>query len=454
MRQHAFYSIAIFAGLMAQGNAAPPVRLTVDAATKSIPLGQTAKVTIGLRDAYNNIARAQKDYRVMLQLSLGNAPLSQQRVLIRAGQDSAVAEVTPSKSGIILVRASHPELREDAIYIQVRASSRQKAAGYVRLASFVEQAPIRMQEAPSSSLELQVVNTVAGAKLSANGKDALRIQAFLSGGVAPVDLTVRLSCSAGQLAPEPFVIAKNLDYGEIFLTSQKPGTVQVKFVDVKPPNIVKVTERGDANVVFEQAVTLHLVASPPTIPLGSSAELQIAFWDLQNTETPLDQPRDVHLTIMSGLGDFNKNPVRIEKGQSSGSATFTPRKPAHTRISAAAFGASAEPVQLNVSTPVGTLAAAGIGGIIGGLLAAIRRKQTDRRSLTFRCGAGAVVAIVFALMCQQGLLPLIPAATASNPLWVQVIAIPSGWGGVELLDAILRKFGLLPGKSGKQTPSA
>jgi hypothetical protein len=193
---------------------------------------------------------------------------------------------------------------------------------------------------------------------------------------------------------------------------------------------------------------LHLIASPPEIPLGNSTDLQIEFWDLQKMETPLDEPRQAYFKILSGLGDFNPNPVTIEKGQSSGHATFTPRKAAHMQIAASTFGASTdEPAQLTVSTPVAALIAAGIGGVIGGLLAGIWRKQTDRRSLAFRCGSGAVVSLVMALACQQGLLPGIPAATVSNPLWLQVIAISSGWGGVELLDVILRLFGVLPGRS-------
>jgi hypothetical protein len=447
------FCLALFTGIYCE--AAPPVRLAVDSDTKSIQLGQTASVTIGLRDAYNNNATARKDYRVMLQVSLGNAPTSQQTVWIRVGQQSVLAGVRPPQPGIFLVKASHPELREDAIYIQVR---RPKAGGSARLAfpvwesgrpvpkALVEQTQSPSRATSPSPVELKVTNSIVGSKPTANGKDAVKIQAFLSE-EAPVDLTLRLSCSAGQLLPRPFVIPKGSDYGEIFLTSQTPGIVHVGFVDAKPPNLVKVIEGGDSDVNFDQALTFHLVASPPTIPLGHSADLQIEFWDLQKVARTLDETRKADFNILYGLGDFNPNPVTIEKGQSSGRTTFTPEKAAHMQITATTYGVSMdEPVQLNVANPVEALVAAGIGGVIGGLLAGIWRKQTARRSLAFRCGSGAVVALVMTLACQQGLLPAIPTATVLNPLWIQVIAIPSGWGGVELLDVILRVFGLLPAR--------
>src|SRR5262245_15027819 len=109
--------LAAFTGMCC--NAAPPVRLAVDADAKSIQLGQNASLTISLRDAYNNNATAGKDYGVTLQVSLGNAPPSQEFVWIREGQNSVVAKVSPPQPGIFLVKASHPELREDAMYIQV-----------------------------------------------------------------------------------------------------------------------------------------------------------------------------------------------------------------------------------------------------------------------------------------------------------------------------------------------
>jgi hypothetical protein len=435
--------------------------LAVDADAKSIQIGQTVTVTINLRDAYNNKATAQKDYAVTVQVSQGNTPSSQQTVLIRPGQNSVLAHVKPPQPGIFLVKASHPELREDAVYIQVRVPSRPKGGGKARLElpvwesrrpvplTLVQRTPSPGQATSSSPIELQVMNTVVGAKLTANGKDALKIQAFLSR-EAPVNLTLRLSCSAGQLSPDPLVIAKGSDYGEILLTSQRPGLVHVRFVDAIPRNLVKVMQGGDADVNFEQAITLHLLASPPEIPLGNSTDLQIEFWDLQKMETPLDEPRQAYFKILSGLGDFDPNPVAIEKGQSSGHTTFTPRKAAHMQIAASTFGASTdEPAQLTVSTPVAALIFAGIGGVIGGLLASIRRKQTDWRSLAFRCGSGAVVALVMALASQQGLLPAIPARAVSNPLWIQMIAIPSGWAGVELLDVILGLFGLPSQPSGQ-----
>jgi hypothetical protein len=54
------FCLLIFAGIYS--GAAPPVRLSVDAAKKSIELGQDATVTITLRDAYGNASTAQKDY--------------------------------------------------------------------------------------------------------------------------------------------------------------------------------------------------------------------------------------------------------------------------------------------------------------------------------------------------------------------------------------------------------
>jgi hypothetical protein len=256
---------------------------------------------------------------------------------------------------------------------------------------------------------------------------------------------LRFSCDFGDLAPEPLVIKKGSTYGEAFVTSERQGKVRVSFVNAIPPDVIAPAVDGngrDATVTFEPVVKLFLEASPPSVPLGEIAKIHFQFVDLKRSEVRFDEPRQVSFVIESGLGDFQPYVVTVDSGKSDGYTNFTPRTSGQLNISASTFGATSDqPVNLDVKTHVAALLGSVAGGILGGLLAGFWRKE-DRRGVLFRSLSGGVVGFVATLACQQGLVPRIPPSTVSNFLWVQLIAIPVGWMGVEFLDVLLRMFGI------------
>jgi hypothetical protein len=426
--------------------AGPPARLAVDADSKSIQLGESTNVHIYLRDAYNQSATARKDYPIRLDFSLGNAPHEGRTVLIRAGQSTVSSVLKPTQAGIFLVKASHPELREDAIYIQVRGGARPRARS--RLVFSVWRKALGVpwllaQHNSTNHLGLTLTNNITGSKLTANGQDRFKVQAFLTDD-SPADLTLNFSHDFGSLAPEPLLIPKGSPYGEAFLTSQRPGKVRVTFVNAIPPDVIASVDGNgkDATVTFDPAAQLVLMASPPVVPLGDVAKIHFQFVDLQGDEVRFDESKQVSFVLDSGLGDFQPDLAKLDPGQSDGYVTFTPRRAGQMTISASTFGATADkPVPLTVKTPVAALLGSLVGGILGGLLAGFWRKE-NRRGILFRTLSGGVVGFVATVACQQGFVPRIPPGTISNFLWVQVIAIPVGWMGVEFLDVLLRLFGL------------
>jgi len=111
-------------------------------------------------------------------------------------------------------------------------------------------------------------------------------------------------------------------------------------------------------------------------------------------------------------------------------------------ISAAAFGARTREAQaVEVITPKAVLAWTLIGGLIGGLLAGLRRRPLNLTEAGISAATGPAVAIILCLACQYGLIPNVPAEIVSNWLGVFALSLLAGWGGAELLDAMLRLFG-------------
>jgi hypothetical protein len=445
-----FCVFCLIAGSLARSFGAPPVRLAVGADRKSIQLGESTNVRIDLRDAYNQSAAARKNYAIRLDLLLGNTPSGTQTVVIPTGQSSAVTAVKPPRAGIVLLKASYPELREDSIYIQVLARARPRSRIHARFVFPVFQPDgqllswLPVQQNPAHRLGLTLTNNISGSKLTANGQDRFRIQAFLTED-SPADLALRFSSDFGNFAPEPLLIPKGSPYGEAFLTSQRPGKVRVSLVNVIPSGVIASVDGNgrDATVTFDPAARLVLVPSPPEVPLGDVAKIRFQLLDLHGDEVKFDEPKQVSFVLEAGLGDFQPDVVTLDPGKSDGSANFVPRKAGQVKISAWTFGATAEKLAtLDVKTPIAALLASVVGGILGGLLAGFWRKE-DRRGILFRALSGGVVGFVATLACQQGLVPGIPTVTVSNFLWVQLIAIPVGWMGVEFLDVLLRGFGIL-----------
>jgi hypothetical protein len=405
------------------------VRLAVLPDRTSVYAGEQVNVTLELRDAYNQAARAPKDFEINLELRLQDRVLERQIVRIRRGESSARAVVPVREPGIALIKATHPELREDAAYVRARrgraaVAPMQSRPGRARAScSAPPQSPPQPQP-----LYLDVLYSDMGAKLTANGSDRAKIAAFLTD-AAPRDLNLRFFSDSGLLAPNPLVIRSGADFGETYLSSEKVGAVKVSYIHSNADHMVRLRSGGEKDIRFDVAIKeISLKASPPSVPLGDSTEIQAEILDLHGTPIQLPEARNVYLALDSGLGDFAPNPIEIAANTIQGQTHFTPRKMGTVRISASSYGAPTwEAVAVEVYFPA--LIAILIfvfGAVPSGLRILV--KPVGVRTAVVGAAVGGFTALAVCGLAVFGLYKYVPPQVALHPIGASVVAMAVGLG--------------------------
>ena len=121
-RCYAIAVFAVFTCLLASARADTDVhgslRLVVQPEHKSVKVGGTLSVSVGLRDIHDQSARAPSAFDVTIVVTPADAS-APPIVRIPAGQSTATLQLKPSKAGVLEIRATHPQAFEGGAFVRV-----------------------------------------------------------------------------------------------------------------------------------------------------------------------------------------------------------------------------------------------------------------------------------------------------------------------------------------------
>ena len=417
----------------------PPVRLAIVLESKVVVPGLSFPVTVELRDAYNLKSQARKAYSVVLELCAEGQKPVQRIVQIAKGKSNVPTNLVIPVEGLWMIKALHPELREDAAYVRARKNVRKSAArGMAREVRdfsgfFVLRAALVLEpEASVVPLDLDLRYTDQGSKYTANGADKCVISAFLSD-VAPRDLHLFFHANSGTLKPNPLVIHAGSITADAELTSDAPGSALVEFIRASPANEVTLKSGGSKEVVFLPAIKeLILRASPPSITLLDAAQIQFELLDLHGNSVGYPEEKKVYLRLAQGHGELEPNPAPLPANVVQGSASLHPQLTGAVQISATTFGATVRSeLRVNVGVPWGTLL---ILFVLAGITRFLKR-LTEGRSLG-DSGLDALYhglrALLLLSLIQVGLIAWSPKIGTHYFATLLAVAIGMGTGYFEL----------------------
>jgi hypothetical protein len=424
-------------------------------------------VTVGLRDAYNVPTAAPKPYDVRIEV-LGSPKqvLYKANVIIDRGRDSARPKVALPDVGVLVIKASHPELREGSAFVavRVRASSRDHQrdtrvtrAGVVRVGHWrsvrTSQAPgvtIALAPPPTPSLSLRYGHEEA--KLTANGRDADTIEAFLTEPLA-TDLVIRLSAPGGTLSKNPIRIPAGDTFGESSLTAP-PGpaarTITIRVASVQPHGAANLVEGREARVTFAVAIKeVALDFSPSEVALGFSSRVQACLLGLEGVPVPPDETKELFFNFEKA-GVLTPTSLKVTPDAGCAHADFMPQALGLNRFSAWTFGTrTRQESALDVVWPKVALAGLLVGGLLGGLLRAFPSFQGRQPAKgAFEVIGGPIVAAAAFGAALFGLVPKVPIQMVANPLGAFVIAILAAFLGASLVGELAKLILPLPAGDG------
>jgi hypothetical protein len=407
----------------------PPTRLSLTLDRASITVGESINAIVDLRDAYNQPVAARKLYRIRLEIRTEQRVIRSDSVDLNPGRTRTNRLLAISEAGTFMVKALHPELREDAAY--VRALARRSFGGSFRLLRPAAWRNDDQGPAPpptTSALDLDLMYSINGARLSANGSDRMKITAFLSGR-APANLSLQFHNDAGELDPNPLPIAAGKDYGITYLTSRRVGAVAVSFIRSTPPESLVLRQGGRKDVDFVQPLKeIRLTVSPPRVPLGDHSEVQVEILDLDGAAILQKEPRQVYLTLESGLADCEPNPIVIPANAIQGQCHLLPRTTGDLALSASSYGVRVrQPVHLAVYLPYFAICFIFLSSAGASLLVKRRPAMTRVARLTHAAGAG-VAGLAVCGMAVFGFYRQVPPQVVLHPLGALTVALLVGLG--------------------------
>jgi hypothetical protein len=428
------------ATLWPQPASSAPVRLIVIASPATLTVGETVRVSIQLRGLQNQPARAPKDYWIYVEVRDQSQAFWMHSVPVRAGADSATVAIPIPRVGVFLIKASHPELREGAIWVNVRPKASQTSHGAARggpyrLLAFALQSP-HPSGASARVVELTIRSSDVGSKLYADGLEAAIIQAFVTAGQPRSDIKLHFLPSRGVLAPNPLVIHPSDGEAKGGLTSKERGSATLELVSIDSDDPVKIQDKKfEEPVQFLQPIRTALVS--PTQPERSLIDPAEDVWvellgpgPERRSVTP-DEEVNVTLTVNPSCGDISPSSVTLTPQMPRGSVKFTPRRHGTAFIVATPFGAvPSSGVPIKVFVPWATLFAVIIGGFVGSLGAVLAMTPKGWRPTLWHGLAGIITALGFYWAIASGVLPLSPA-TVGNTLYAGLASILAGASGTK-----------------------
>lgn len=419
----------------------PPIKLHVQSNSQVFEKGQTASIEITLLDAENRPRRAIEDLPIQFNIVPPEGKTQQRSTRIEAHTRSVNETIVLNQTGIYGVSAQSDQLLDDGLLIKVLETQRAIKDG-LDLDSLMERrldpdagfsSPDPL---PARSFEIDLRVFPDEPRL-ADGKDSARIFAYLIGQntVAPSDIQIILHSNDGYLDPNVLKIEKGKFRGRTNLTSKHVGLVEIEFMGANP----EVRIRGDKKlqVDFHPPVTrLELTASPQTISLFEKTNIIVRLLDHAGNLVADNRIRKVHLTLRNGNGHFSRNNIEIPPNQGQADIKFYPTLPNEVVIEAHSPNLLKQRTQILVGWPVLLLTLTGIGAIVGGLLAHLLMKDSNRWLIS----GGPVFGLVLYWAMLFGLIDILPDYLLLNPISAFVIAVIGGWSGPKVLDSVLKRI--------------
>jgi hypothetical protein len=313
-------------------------------------------------------------------------------------------------------------------------------AGAAARAPAASRTPAAADDNPTSAPRL-ALRYSPQRKLLADGHDAVTIQAFVLGDDAepagPGDggFKVNLFASAGTLAPLPLVVQGLA--GRSTLTADQPGDVDVEFVSSEPSARVE----GDQHLHIHFGAPIHglrLEAKPAAISLVDETDLIVTLVDAGDRAVATDEPRVVLLALDTGHGEIAHKELTIKPGEFEARTQFVATGVGEVEVSAASSSLVNQTARLDVGLPLGLLLVSVMGGLVGGLLAFLRRRGTHWN----RIAIGGLTGFMLYWAFIFGLTRVLPHAFVLNPLSNFVLSTVGGWLGTQVFAPLLRWLGL------------
>jgi len=506
-----FFCAALLLGLSVQASAqGRPAKLAVKFDKRTVQVGESFQVEVGLFDVRNAPVSAPKDFQISLDVRLPSGGSDQHTLALRRGQGSASIGLSLTEPGINRLRARHPELREGGGSVMVRPPGRSS----LRARELVVAAPPRPESSPAmpspvrgvrpparagaasspglqprgldapepvdtSESEPAVVDTggaiptqpAPGAaapsalppppeagnavleldfspqrKLLADGRDEATISAFLTPG-SGLDREVEVQLHNSDGTLEPRVL--RFPRGE-WVADSILTSGQPGQVTVRPvgvPPTIEVGAPGQLNLDFGPPIyESKIAAGPRELTFLDQTEISIELFDHNGLPVKTDEPREIHLTLMQGSGHLESTDLLIPAGRSNASTTFTPTSWGRMVLSASTPGLQTVETDPPLAVTFPFLVLSLSAG--GGLLGGVVAFWTRKPSHWWRIIVGAITGLLLFGIIDLGLLAVFPAVAVANPLGAFVLAAIGGWMGTEVLDLGRKRLVLGSRKSG------
>jgi hypothetical protein len=415
----------------------------------TLTAGQVVSVFIELRGLQNQRARAPKDYWIYVEVRDKSQAFWMTSVLVNTGRDSARVAIRIDRVGVFLIKASHAELREGAIWVNVRPKPTVTMPGPPgasphRLIAFALQ-PLHASGASDGLVEVTIRSSAQGSKLYADGLEAAVIQAFVTAGQPRSDITLTFLPSRCVLSPNPLVIHPSDGLGaEGHLTSKEHGSATLALVSIKADDNVRVTDKEwERPVQFLQPIkTAHLtlIELPPRALNDPPEDISVELLSLEDQSVTPDE--DVKVTlVVNGSGHIDPNPVTITPKEPQKTVQFIPRQRGRITIVATPFGAAqSDPITIDVVMPWFALFVVSICGFAGGLGALLGKRQKGRWLALQRGLLGIITALIVYWAIQNG-VSHISGATIGNTLSAGLTGLAAGFMGTKGIDFVLGQVG-------------
>jgi len=410
----------------------------VTAINPTITVGQSVGVTIQLRGVKDQPARASKDYPVSVEVQDQSKAFWTRSVVVGKGSDSQGFKIPIDRVGVFMIKASNAELREGAIWVNVRrkgSTAMDDDGGGYRFLTVAWQAP-HPGAVADEAVEITIRSSDTGSRLYADGLEAAIIQAFVTAGHPRSDIALKFLPSRGVLQPNPLVIHASDGQAEGRLTSKERGSATLAPVNIASADrVTMMDEDWKRPVEFFQPIKTARVRPEHTERSLTDAPEDVWVELLGLDDKPVTPDEDINVTLtVNAKGDISASSVTLTTRQPQQKVQFTPRQRGLATITATPFGAAPSvPGTIDVVVPWAALLSLVLGGFAGGLLALYGKKTARWQSLALRGLVGVPAALAFYWLILNGLLP-IPAGTVGNTLFAGFFSLIVGIGGTKALN--------------------
>jgi hypothetical protein len=405
----------------------------------TITAGDSVNVTIQLRGPQNQPVRAPKDYWAFVEALDHDKAFWTHSVAIKTGSDSAKVAIPIERVGVFMIKASNAQLREGAIWVNVRrrgSTAMRGDPGYRLVA-------VSWQPPADSGLEVTI--RASGSRFYADGFDAAVIQAFVTKGHPQSDITLRFLPSLGVLQPNPLVLRASDGQAEGRLTSNQRGSATLAPVNIEPGDNVAIADNEwKTPVHFLQPIKTARV-HPEHDQLSLIDPPEDVYVDLVGLDNKTVTPdEDITVTLAGNDdGDITPSSVTLTAQTPQKPVQFVPRHRGHATIVATPFGAAqSDPVMIDVFIPWTALLGVIVGGFFGGLGALLGQKLKKWVPVLMRGLLGILAALIFYWAIESGLMH-VPVTVVGNTLYAGLASLLAGYLGTKAIDFVWDRIGKL-----------